>query len=115
MIKTALIRLAKGSLIYGLGGVLQRFMGLLLLPFFTQVLTPEDYGVVALISLIGVAMSGLLSLGTGNSMGLLYYREEDHSKRPTIIWTNLLLLVVNGLFWYAIIFFLASLLKIPKQ
>ena len=111
MIKTAFIRLTKGSLIYGLGGVLQRFMGLLLLPFFTQVLTPEDYGVVALISLIGVAMSGLLSLGTGNSMGLLYYREKDHYKRPTIIWTNLLLLVVNGLIWYVIIFFLAPTLS----
>ena len=56
-------------------------------------------------------MSGLLSLGTGNSMGLLYYREKDHYKRPTIIWTNLLLLVVNGLIWYAIIFFLAPTLS----
>ena len=111
MIKTAIIRLTKGSIIYGLGGVLQRFMGLLLLPFFTHVLTPKDYGIVALISLIGVAMSGLLSLGTGNSMGLLYYREKDHYKRATIIWTNLLLLVVNGLIWYVIIFFLAPTLS----
>lgn len=111
MIKTAIARLAKGSLIYGVGGVLQRFISLLLLPFFTQVLTPEDYGVVALISLVGVAMSGLLNLGTGNSMGLLYYREEDRSKRPTIIWTNLLLLTVNGLFWYGVLFVLAPTLS----
>ena len=93
MIKNAINRLAKGSLIYGIGSMLQRFMGILLLPFFTRVLTPEDYGAISLVSLVGVAMSGLLTLGTGNSLGLLYFREKDISKRPTIIWTNLVLMV----------------------
>ena len=41
--------------------MLQRFMSLLLLPFFTRALTPQEYGVVALVSLIGVAMSGLFT------------------------------------------------------
>ena len=72
MIRSALNQLAKGAMIYGLGGVLQRFMGLLLLPFLTEVLTPGDYGVVALIPLNGAAMTGLLTLGTGNSMGDVY-------------------------------------------
>lgn len=107
MMRTALTRLAKGSLIYGIGGMLQRFMSLLLLPFYTRVLTPEDYGVVALISLVGVAMNGLLSLGTGNSMGLLYYREDNLSKRPSIIWTTVLMIAVNCSFWY-IVFLLSA-------
>jgi O-antigen/teichoic acid export membrane protein len=111
MLKIALTRLAKGSLIYGIGGMLQRFMGLLLLPFFTRALTPQDYGVVALVSLVGVAMSGLFTLGTGNSMGVLYYRELDITKRPTIIWTNVLLLTVNGVFWYSLVFLSAPMLS----
>lgn len=111
MLKTALIRLAKGSIVYGIGGMLQRFMGLLLLPFFTQALTPADYGVVALISLIGVAMSGLFTLGTGNSMGVIYYRELDLARRPTIIWSNTLLMVANGLFWYVALFLAAPALS----
>lgn len=111
MLKAALTRLARGSLIYGIGGMLQRFMGLLLLPFFTQVLTPQDYGVVALVSLIGVAMSGLFTLGTGNSMGVLYFREMDITKRPTIIWSNVLLLTVNAVFWYLIVFVSAPMLS----
>lgn len=111
MLKAALTRLARGSLIYGIGGMLQRFMGLLLLPFFTHALTPQDYGVVALVSLIGVAMSGLFTLGTGNSMGVLYYREQDIAKRPTIIWSNVLLMTLNGAFWYTLVFFAAPLLS----
>lgn len=104
MLKSALSRLARGSLIYGIGGMLQRFMGLLLLPFYTRALSPQDYGVVALVSLVGVAMSGVLTLGTGNSMGLLYYREQQKAKRPAIIWSNILLMIGNGIIWYVCIF-----------
>ncbi len=111
MVNIALKRLCRGFLIYGIGGMLQRFMGLLLLPFFTRVLTPEDYGAVALISLLGVAMSGLFTLGTGNSMGILYFREKDHARRPTIIWSNTLLMATNSLAWYGVIFFAAPTLS----
>ena len=111
MIKNAINRLAKGSFIYGIGGMLQRFMGILLLPFFTRVLTPEDYGVISLVSLVGVTMSGLLTLGTGNSLGLLYFRENDTLKRPVVIWTNLVLMILNGVFWYAVLYLLAPTLS----
>lgn len=97
MLRLELKRLASGSLIYGIGGILQRVMGLLLLPFFTRVLSPQDYGVVALIGLASIAFTGLFNLGTGNSMGILYFREEDKSRRPTIIWSNALLLLGNSL------------------
>ena len=69
MLKIPMERLLKGSAVYGLGTILQRFMGLLLLPFFIRVISPEDYGIVALISLISIALGGLLTLGTENSWG----------------------------------------------
>jgi len=112
LINIALARLGKNSLIYGIGGAFNRFIGLILLPFFTQVVPPEDYGVLALLSLITVLMSGILSLGTGNSMGILYFKEDIKSMRPTIIWTNVLLLIVNGLFWYFVIWISAPTLSI---
>ena len=107
MLKHALTRLTKASIVYGIGGVLQRFLGLLLLPFFTRVLSPEDYGVVAMIALISIAMSGVFTLGTQNSMGILYFREDDILMRPTIIWTNISLMVINGLFWLIVFCFTA--------
>ncbi len=111
MLKTSLIRLAKGSLVYGTGSILQRFMGLLLLPLFTRVLSPEDYGIVTLVSLVGVAISGFLTLGTGNSMGILYFREKDLSKRFSIIWSNILLMAGNGIFCLLIIYLLSPMLS----
>ena len=104
MLKNSYIQLAKNSFVFGIGTILQRFIGLMLLPFFTHALTPKDFGVVALISLIGLAISGLFTLGTGNSMGVLYYREQNVVKRPSIIWSNILLLTLNGVFWYSFLF-----------
>lgn len=107
MMKTALSRLFKGSIVYGIGAILQRFIGLFLLPFYTRALQPEDYGAMALITLISVAMSGLLSLGTGNSMSILYFREEDVENRKGVLWTNFFLMIVNGLFWYMLVYLFA--------
>jgi O-antigen/teichoic acid export membrane protein len=111
MLKNPIVRLLKGSAIYGVGVILQRFMGLLLLPIFTSVVSPEDYGIVALISLISIALSGLLTLGTGNSMGVLYFREQDLAERPSIIWSNIILMVVNCAFWYVFFFLCAPTLS----
>ena len=102
MFKSPITRLFKGSLIYGIAGILNRFMGLLLLPFYTSTLSLEDYGITALISLVGISMSGIISLGTGNSMGLLYYQEKNLIKRPAVIWTNILLMAVNGIFLFTL-------------
>ena len=83
-------------------------MALLLLPFFTRVLSTQEYGVLALLGVLSIALSGLFNLGTGNSVGILYYLEEDRLKRPTIIWSNALLLLCNSLLWIAVLFLLAD-------
>lgn len=101
MLKFELKRLLRGSFIYGLGSVLQRFLSFLLLPLFTRFLQPEDYGAAALVGLLTVGVSGLFSLGTGNSLGILYFKEEEKSRRPAKIWTNMLLLMGHGALLYS--------------
>ena len=95
--KAQIKRLVRGTFIYGLGSALQRFFGFLLLPLFTRILTPADYGIIALIGIVAVALSGLYNLGTSNSMGLLYFREQNPANRPTIVWTNVVLVLTSSL------------------
>ncbi len=105
-------RLFKGSVVYGLGGVLQKFLGFLLLPLFTRFLQPEEYGVAALVGLFSVAVSGLFNLGTGNSLGILYFKEKDADRRPESIWTNVFLLLFWGAFLYAVLYVAAPYLSL---
>ena len=49
--------LGKESLIYGTGHVLARLVTFLLLPIYTHVFTPEEYGVISLAyAFIGIAL-----------------------------------------------------------
>lgn len=107
MLKGTLKRLAAGTVVYGIGAVLQRFIGFGLLPFFTSELAPEDYGVMALISLVAVLLTGIFNLGTGNSMSLLYSRQENISDKKTIVWTSVILLLLNSLICFGIVYLLA--------
>lgn len=105
--RAELRRLAKGSMVYGVGTVIQRFMSLLLLPFFTRVLSPEEYGAVALISLVSVAVIGFLNLGTGNSMSIMYFERNSEDNRHELIWSTAFLLLLNCTFIGTILFFSA--------
>lgn len=104
-------RLLGNSAVYGLGTVLQKFLGLLVLPFFTRALTPAEYGIIALLTLFSTAISGFFNLGTGNSLGILYFKESEQSRRHTIVWTNVLLLAVNVLVLFVILYVSAPFLS----
>jgi len=41
-----LIQLGKDSLVYGLGGILAKGLSFLLLPVYTRIFTPADYGTI---------------------------------------------------------------------
>ena len=50
-------RLGKHSAIYGLGGLVQRIVAVLLFPLYTRYLSPSDYGAIeALVALSAVAL-----------------------------------------------------------
>ena len=102
----AIRKLASTSAIYGIGGILSRFAYMLLLPFFTSTLTTNDYGALSLISLVTTACQGLLNLGTSNSISILFFSTSEHRNRSQVIWTAVLLLILNcilllALFWCA--------------
>jgi len=70
MIQT-LRHLAKHSLIYGLGGTLNKLIGFFLLPIYTRLLTPADYGILSLLTVT----SGLATLIAQVGMGSAMFRE----------------------------------------
>lgn len=74
---------------YGFGNVLPRALGFLLLPLFTRYLSPEDYGIVALLSSLAIIANPLLSLGLGAGLAPQYFRPEYTHRRQDVIWTAL--------------------------
>ena len=96
MIFNQLKRLLKGSSIYGIGSIVSRSISFLLLPVFTAYLTPEDYGIIAILGIISLLATPIFQLGFGVSPGLIYFEEDDNKRKNSIIWTAFIILLISA-------------------
>lgn len=82
-------------LIYGLGIVLSRAIGFVMLPVYTRYLTPADYGVMELVQMtldvISIAAGAQLALG----MFRYYHKAEDPAEKRAVVSTALIALAVS--------------------
>ncbi len=106
-------RLLKHSAVYGMGHVLTRMVSFILLPYLTHVLTPEEYGAVALLyTFIAIALV-LYTYGFDITFLRYYILESDEAKKRdifcTIFWVALLSSTVFSILIAATTGFLASL------
>ena len=78
--------LARHTFVYGAGSVLQRFVGFLLIPFYTQYLSPADYGVLALAGLLGAAIQQIQLLGLPSALtrNVILTAHGDDDRRAAV-------------------------------
>jgi O-antigen/teichoic acid export membrane protein len=91
MIARQMVRLARHSAIYGLGGLVARILAVGLLPLYTRYLSASDYGAIeTLIALVAV-LTVLLRFGTAEAFLRFYYVPDTPQQR---------LRVVRTAFWF---------------
>lgn len=97
--KARLRALAGESLIYGVSGVIARFLTIFLVPVYTRLFTPEDYGVLSLIGSSIAMVSIFVGLGLDNAAHRWFWDTEDKADRRKTIasWTWCQLLVATAL------------------
>ena len=89
-----MFRLARQSLVYGVGPVVSKFIGVFLLPLYTSYLTTKDYGVVALLMSAEVVAVIIFRAGIQNAFFRFYYLSSDPLERRTVVRTS---------FWYTMV------------
>lgn len=97
MLTSAFNHLVKDSIIYGLGQILSRFLGFLLLPLFTSYLMPQDYGVIAILGVMNLVVISLFSFGFGTATGLCYFDSDDTQRKAETLWSSLMILAASVL------------------
>ncbi|KEO73460.1 lipopolysaccharide biosynthesis protein [Anditalea andensis] len=98
-IKSSLKNLASDSVIYGLSGVLTKFISLFLTPLYTRIFTPDDYGVIGILANGYVFITILLVFAMDNSTARWFYDTESFHHRKQII---------NTWFWFYLVLSLGS-------
>ena len=81
-------RLGKHSLIYGVGGLIQRIVAVLLLPLYTRYLSPSDYGAIEALVALSAVIFALLRAGIQSSFFRFYFQADDDRGRLTIVRTS---------------------------
>lgn len=77
------------SAVYGLGQVLTRLASVLLLPFYTQHLTPADYGISAILDLTLQIFAILIGGGLVSASGRYHFDSDDPRQQNAVWWTSL--------------------------
>lgn len=94
-------QLGSETIIYGISGTIGRFIGIFLIPLYTRVFSPADYGVIALVASLVELVSTFIVLGLDNSSGRWFYDSDDTGQRKRIIsswfWCQALMGVIAAL------------------
>src|SRR4051795_11874900 len=85
--------LLRHSAIYGLGSIVARVLGVLLLPLYTRYLSPTDYGLIETLVALAAVLTALVAQGMKSAFFRFYFDSADEARR---------LLVVRTAFWYVL-------------
>lgn len=100
-------RFFKETLIYGLSTYIQKFIGVFLLPLYTALLTPEDYGILDLLGTVAIISIYLVVCGTDSSLSYYYFRKEHLKERPIMVSSTLIIRITFA----SVIFIIVGLLS----
>jgi len=81
-------RIGRHSAIYGLGGLVQRILAVLLLPVYTRYLSPSDYGTVETLVALTTVLAITLRLGISNAFFRFYYDSAERAHRRLVLRTS---------------------------
>ncbi|MEX2014108.1 MAG: flippase [Parcubacteria group bacterium] len=105
-----LIKVFGETVIYGLTGVASTLASVFLVPFYTRVLTPEEYGISALIGTLFTIMVAVANMGMGSAIFRTYFRAKE-KERPVVAGTSLISQTFFPFVISALLFILANLIS----
>ena len=88
--------IGRGAMIYGLGIIMRRAATLIMLPIYTRLLTPTDYGLLQMLGMTVDVASILMSAGMTSGVMRFYYKAEtEKGRRQVVVTATALVLSLN--------------------
>lgn len=93
----------KEIVIYNFGGTLGKFVGIILVPVFTRVFSPYEYGIIDLIATTLLLLNILLTLGIDQGMARYYIDTDDPQEKRLIASTGFHFIFIFSVITYLIL------------
>jgi O-antigen/teichoic acid export membrane protein len=81
-------RLARHSVVYGLGGLVSRILAVLLLPLYTHYLAPGSFGRVEILTSASAVAVIVLRMGISTAFFRFYFDHKDAARRLAVVRTS---------------------------
>ena len=75
----------KHAIIYGIGDLLGKSIGFLLIPVYTAYLRPEEYGTLDLLDLTGYLVGLFVAMGMTAAVFRFYHASDDEAHRDEVV------------------------------
>jgi O-antigen/teichoic acid export membrane protein len=100
--------LTKTFLIYGVASSIGKFIGLIFVPIYTRIFSPEQYGIVDLISTVVALVSIMGMMQLESAISRYYFAVKEDEQRRIYISTAFWTIIAFSCFWAVIVFLLAN-------
>ncbi|MFH2002266.1 MAG: oligosaccharide flippase family protein [Planctomycetota bacterium] len=83
-------RILKHSAIYGLGNVISKMIGFILIPVYTNVLSKAEYGLIELLNNTMIIIQLVVGMGLSIAILRFYSEDKDEDSRDAVITTSII-------------------------
>lgn len=99
----------KHSIIYGLGNFVSKAIAFLLVPVYTRVLIPSEYGILSILNVAISIISLVLSMGMQTTIFRFYiYDYSDKKSRKKLVSTILIFINITSIFFIVLLIIFAN-------
>lgn len=106
-------KIVTNSALYSFTTLLQKGAAFFLLPLYTAFLTPEDYGIVNVVTSVSSFMAVLIMMALNGAATRFHYKKTDETYRKELWGTITMIVVLCSLGWGSIFFILHRYLVDP--
>lgn len=104
-------RIVRHGSVYLLGNILQRAVSFIMLPIYTHYLTPADYGVLELLSMVIDFVAIIFGLRVADAVFRYYAKYKEQRDKNEVITTSMFLLLILNVMGVFLIWSTAGLLS----
>lgn len=96
--------------IYGILPIFSKFIGFLLVPIYTRVFSPEDFGMIEMYSSAAMFIIFFISMEIYTAVGRYFFETKAEEDRSILVSTGLWFNVISSFFFVALVLILKNLI-----